>query len=146
MNELSIFGATGFIGSRYCELYPDNMYRIPRSQIASRTNNILYFISTVDNYNIFTCPLIDVETNIVHLIKVLETCKKKSLTFNFISSWFVYGDHDEFVKEDAVCNPKGFYSITKRTAEQILINYCETFDIAYRIIRSEEHTSELQSH
>ena len=33
------------------------------------------------------------------------------------------------------CNPKGFYSITKRAAEQLLISYCETFGIKYRIMR-----------
>ena len=38
-------------------------------------------------------------------------------------------------KEDALCDPKGFYSITKRTAEQLLISYCETFGIKYRILR-----------
>ena len=38
-------------------------------------------------------------------------------------------------QENALCDPKGFYSITKRTAEQLLISYCETFNIKYRIVR-----------
>ena len=51
------------------------------------------------------------------------------------SSWFVYGNTPLPAKEDAYCDPKGFYSITKRAAEQILVSYCETFDINYRILR-----------
>jgi nucleoside-diphosphate-sugar epimerase len=56
-------------------------------------------------------------------------------TFTFVSSWFVYGDVPLPAKEDAHCDPKGFYSITKRTAEQLLISYCETFGINYKIVR-----------
>jgi nucleoside-diphosphate-sugar epimerase len=37
--------------------------------------------------------------------------------------------------ESSICYPRGFYSITKRTAEQLLISYCETFGIRYRILR-----------
>ena len=69
------------------------------------------------------------------LINTLESCKDKNIIFNFISSWFVYGDVELPAKEDSYCNPRGFYSITKRTAEQLLISYCETFNIKYRILR-----------
>ena len=37
--------------------------------------------------------------------------------------------------EESLCNPKGFYSITARCREQLLISYCETFKIKYRILR-----------
>lgn len=37
--------------------------------------------------------------------------------------------------ETALCNPTGFYSITKHTAEKMLISYCETFGLNYRILR-----------
>jgi nucleoside-diphosphate-sugar epimerase len=37
--------------------------------------------------------------------------------------------------EESQCKPNGFYSITKRCAEQLLISYCETFGIKYRILR-----------
>ena len=56
--------------------------------------------------------------------------------FNFVSSWFVYGKTESLpATESSHCNPKGFYSITKRSAEQLLISYCETFGINYRIFR-----------
>ena len=37
--------------------------------------------------------------------------------------------------ENDICNPRGFYSITKYCAEQLLRSYAETFDLKYRIIR-----------
>jgi nucleoside-diphosphate-sugar epimerase len=56
--------------------------------------------------------------------------------FNFISSWSVYGNQKELpVDESAVCDPHGWYIITKRCAEQLLVEYCSTFDLKYRILR-----------
>jgi nucleoside-diphosphate-sugar epimerase len=73
------------------------------------------------------------------LIDVLDTCRKSNLgniTFNYVSSWFVYGKTNELpANENSICNPTGFYSITKRAAEQLLISYCQTFNINYRIFR-----------
>lgn len=130
---VNLFGGTGFVGSNFNNTYScivnDRTDYIPKSE------SILYLISTTDNYNIYTDPYLDIETNLTLLIKVLENCKNKNITFNFASSWFVYGDITGPVHEDSVCNPNGFYSITKRTAEQLLIEYCKTFDIKYRILR-----------
>lgn len=131
---ISVFGSTGFIGSRYCELYP-NVIKIDRTSPVPRSKEVLYLISTVNNYNVFTDPFVDIRTNLIKLMSVLENSKRKDITFNFISSWFVYGDHTTLVSEYDQCEPKGFYAITKRTAEQLLIEYCKTFDIKYRIIR-----------
>jgi nucleoside-diphosphate-sugar epimerase len=66
-----------------------------------------------------------------------------------MSSWFVYGQDSGFsgghpsqigngprgIPETDPCEPKGFYSITKRCAEQLLMSYCETFGLQYRILR-----------
>jgi nucleoside-diphosphate-sugar epimerase len=68
-------------------------------------------------------------------MRVLEQCKELDLTFNFVSSWFVYGETEMPATEESNCYPNGFYSITKRCAEQLLISYCETFGIKYRILR-----------
>lgn len=131
---ISVFGATGFIGSRFCELYPAQTIKIDRNSVNPESNNILYLISTTDNYNVFTNPTLDIETNLIHLMKVLKNCNGSSI-FNFVSSWFVYGNAPLPIKEDNYCNPKGIYAITKRAAEQLLISYCETFKINYRIFR-----------
>jgi nucleoside-diphosphate-sugar epimerase len=133
METVNVLGK-GFVGGRYCELYP-NVIVNERNDYEVKTNNVLYFISTVDNYNVHTDPHLDIDTNLTTLVKTLESCKGKDVTFNFISSWFVYGDVPLPAKEDSYCDPKGFYSITKRAAEQLLVSYCETFNIKYRIIR-----------
>tara|TARA_R110000824_G_scaffold374242_1_gene564741 strand:+ start:806 stop:1597 length:792 start_codon:yes stop_codon:yes gene_type:complete len=115
-----------------------DVYSIDREDNSPIENtDVLYFISTTHNYHVFDDPFLDVNTNLVKLISVLEkfkdTCKGR--TFNFISSWFVYGDTDFPAKEDSVCNPKGFYSITKQAAERIVASYCETFELPYTILR-----------
>tara|TARA_Y100000588_G_C14072868_1_gene846566 strand:+ start:8 stop:856 length:849 start_codon:yes stop_codon:yes gene_type:complete len=136
---ISVYGGTGFIGSRFCTLYKDNVELISRNQKQSNYKNILYLISTTNNYNIFSDPYVDIDTNLKLLIEILEANRNKhgnDFTFNFVSSWFVYGKIEDFpASEDSECNPKGFYSITKRAAEQMLISYCQTYGIKYRILR-----------
>jgi len=138
MNQLSIYGSTGFIGSKYCNLFSDNI-SISRNKDEPETNDILYLISTIHNYNVFDDIKLDVNTNLIKLLDVIKSSHSKygqDFIFNFVSSWFVYGKTDSLpAKEDSVCNPQGFYSITKRTAEQLIISYCETFGIKYRILR-----------
>lgn len=136
-NKISVFGSTGFIGKRFCEMYPSEVVGIPRNQYKTETTNILYLISTVDNYNIHSNLHVDIDTNLSVLMKVLEANKGKDVVINFISSWFVYGQNPElpFNEDTTHCNPTGFYSITKYCAEQMLICFCNTFDIKYRIIR-----------
>lgn len=132
---INVLGGYGFVGSRYCELTSNSIKNAKYDYKVKDNSEVVYFISTVDNYNVHTNPYIDIETNLIALVKTLESCKDKNVTFNFISSWFVYGDVELPAKEDSYCDPKGFYSITKRAAEQLLISYCETFKIKYRIIR-----------
>ena len=133
--KLSIFGSSGFIGSNFSDMFPDNIL-ISREEREPLSNEILYLISTVDNYNIYKDISLDVKTNLTILCEVLNYCKKKDIVFNFISSWFVYGKLDLLpAKENYKCDPRGFYSITKKCAEDLLISFSETFDIKYRIIR-----------
>lgn len=137
LTKTCVYGGMGFIGGVYRKMFPESLLQ-EHDEIEPQSNEILYFISTTDNYNVFTNPLLDILTNEVLLIKVLEAARKKYgnlFTFSFISSWFVYGAVDLPAKEDACCNPKGFYSISKRAAEQYLISYCETYGIHYRILR-----------
>lgn len=133
---ISVFGGTGFIGSRYCQNNNDAIV-IARDSFHPLSDEIIYMISTIDNYNVFDKPLLDIETNLVHLVKVLENCKNnKNTIFNFISSWFVYGKTKDLpAHEESTCNPTGFYSITKYAAEKLIASYCETFGLKYRILR-----------
>lgn len=134
-NLISVFGSTGFIGSRYCYLYPDKIIKINREDRIPKSKNILYFISTVDNYNIHTNITLDVETNLKILCEVLDFCRDTDIVFNFISSWFVYGETQLPAKEEYFCQPTGFYSITKKAAEDLLISFCKTYKVNYRILR-----------
>ena len=130
---VNIFGA-GFVGGTYHKIYPGIVNE--RSNFIPQSNNILYMISTIHNYHIFENTHIDVDTNLSLLINTLDNAKQKfgnDFIFNFVSSWFVYGDTEIPVKETSMCKPKGFYSITKKAAEDLLISYCETFNIKYSI-------------
>ena len=75
--ELSIYGSTGFIGSNFLKLYPDNKI-IKKGCFNPESEDILYFISTVHNYNIFDDITKDVKINLEILCKVLENCKSKT--------------------------------------------------------------------
>ena len=133
--EFSVYGSTGFVGKNFIELFPGNKI-IPREVRKPKSNNILYFISTTDNFNIMSDTSIDVNTNLSVLCEVLNYCRSEDIIFNFISSWFVYGNLDKLpAKEKSNCNPRGFYSITKKCAEDLLISFSETFNCKYRIIR-----------
>lgn len=143
-SKLTIFGGSGFIGSNYVKAYYDaaigNIASVnARDDKEVYSRDVLYFISTVHNYNVITAPHLDIDTNLSLLIDVLENWRKrpdsKYGVFNFLSSWFIYGAQNRTVSEDSYCDPKGFYSITKRCAEQLLISYCNIYGLKYRILR-----------
>ena len=135
MNKISVFGGTGFIGGTFCDMFSDEVIKIPRNDRTPQTDNILYFISTTTNYNVFEDLHVDINTNLNLLMEVLQYCKSENIVFNFISSGFVYGLDVINAKETDLPDPRGFYSITKRTAEQLLISFCQTFGCKYRIFR-----------
>jgi nucleoside-diphosphate-sugar epimerase len=139
--KISVYGGTGFIGSRFCNIYKDDVLQIDRETAEAKSNNILYFISTVDNYNIHKDLTLDINTNLVKLMSILQYIKdnkdERDFIFNFVSSWFVYGQNNEipFNEDTSKCKPTGFYSITKHCAEQLIISFCQTFGVKYRIFR-----------
>ena len=135
MTNISVFGGTGYIGGNFCRMYPHKVSLVPRNQKTFNTNEVLYFISTTTNQNVFKDLHIDIDTNLKIFVDFLSNCKDGDVTINFISSGFVYGNDIIDAKESDCCNPTGFYSITKRCAEQLLISFCETFKIKYRIFR-----------
>ncbi len=131
---ISLYGATGFVGSHFKRMYGECV-EIQREERKPQTKDILYFISTTDNYNVHDNITLDVDTNLRVLCEVLDYCRREDITFNFISSWFVYGKVYLPAKEDAPCHPKGFYSITKKAAEDLIISFAETYGMKYRILR-----------
>lgn len=143
---LTILGGKGFVGGHYVRTFYDAAIGNIRSvnnrfDYAAHSKDILYLISTVDNQSVRTDPHKDIDTNLTLLIKVLENWRQrpdsKDGVFNFISSWFVYGNKGDLinVSENHRCDPYGFYSTTKRCAEQLLENYCNEYGLHYRILR-----------
>ena len=129
---LSIYGGTGVIGSYYIALYGGLL--ISRNQLEPLSDNALYLISTTSNS--YSNPLIHTDTNIDCLMKRMIACRQAGVkTFNFISSWFVYGSTDVIMRESSPCKPKGLYSITKHCAEQLVIDFCSFHGIDWRIMR-----------
>lgn len=138
----SVFGGYGFVGEEFCRQNREEVIRIPKESREPQTPQIINFVSTVDNYNVFDSPTLDIETNLIYPMEVLNSCHTKyGKNFEFIqvSTWFVYGQSPSSAQsplvEDSQCNPTGFYSITARCREQLLISYCETFGIKYKIVR-----------
>jgi UDP-glucose 4-epimerase len=135
---ISVYGGTGFVGSNFIR-YSNNVTDLVLKESPDpKFSRVLYCIGTTDNYNILTQPTLDIDVNLNLLIRNLEILREKfgTFEFNFLSSWFVYGDgHLPPFREDGPCNPKGFYSIAKFSAELFLKSYCETFGIKYRIFR-----------
>ena len=133
---ISVFGGTGFIGSSFVKSYTEDCHIISREDRSPVSDDILYLISTTDNYNVFSNPMKDIDVNLKVLCEVLWKAKdNKNTVFNFISSWFVYGDCELPAKENSHCSPQGMYSITKKCAEDIVKSFCIAHNIKYRIIR-----------
>tara|TARA_R100000951_G_scaffold70287_1_gene59200 strand:+ start:3459 stop:4292 length:834 start_codon:yes stop_codon:yes gene_type:complete len=133
---ISVFGGTGFIGGSFVQQFSDECVVVPRDSRKPLSDDVLYFISTTDNYGVLSNPRRDVDVNLAILCDVLWECKKRgNCTFNFISSWFVYGETELPAREDSQCNPKGFYSITKKCAEDLVKSFCDCHGIPYRILR-----------
>lgn len=111
---------------------------------------IYHCASTVDNYHILTDPLIDIETNLIGTIKLLEACKdlKKKPKIIFLSTFFVYGNEYEKTKkqitEDSPTDPLALYPSTKLCAESIIKLYSKLYDIPYLICRLTNVYSELE--
>jgi nucleoside-diphosphate-sugar epimerase len=132
--DLSVYGASGIIGTYYQGLFP--CLPIEKNQLDPESNEILYLISTTSNQNLKTDTFLDIETNLIVLAQRLNACKEAGIkVFNFVSSWFVYGPHTEHPNEDTLCDPNGFYSATKHCAEKLVKEYCEEFGINWRILR-----------
>ena len=69
------------------------------------------------------------------LLNLLENCKKhKVKRFFYASSSMVYGDFDDYVTEDSVCQPQGQYGIMKLAGEWLVKDY-QKHGIDYTIFR-----------
>jgi nucleoside-diphosphate-sugar epimerase len=78
------------------------------------------------------------------LLNLLELCVKHQVCkFVYVSSSMVYGDFDDQVTEDAVCNPQGQYGIMKLAGEWLVRDYTRRYGMAHTIIRPSAVYGEL---
>lgn len=132
---ISLYGP-GFVGGKFAKMYPEIVDIQRKFDRYPRHKDILYFISTTHNYHVHDEITKDVDTNLKVLCEVLDYCRSENITFNFISSWFVYGKTPYMpAKEDSRCDPTGFYSITKKCAEDLIMSFADTYGMKYRILR-----------
>jgi nucleoside-diphosphate-sugar epimerase len=69
------------------------------------------------------------------LLNLLENCKKHSVNrFFYASSSMVYGDFEDYVTEDSICQPQGQYGIMKLAGEWLVKDY-QKHGINYTIFR-----------
>ncbi len=61
---VNLFGK-GFIGTHYADMY--DCVVNDRNDLTIKTNDILYMISTTDNYNVKNNPYLDIDTNLTTL-------------------------------------------------------------------------------
>lgn len=70
------------------------------------------------------------------LINLLESAKSNKVErFVYISSSMVYGDFEDQVLEDSICNPQGQYGIMKLAGEWLVKDYARRTGMEYVIIR-----------
>ncbi len=166
MKNILITGGLGFIGSNLaikCVQFGYNVTIISKTKtklynIRGFENNInviykdiknidievkdmdyiFHCASTVDNYNIFDNPYIDIDVNVTGTVALLEACRRYNTSVEIIytSTFFVNGNANEFpVTPNTKENPLGVYGATKLCAENILKTYHSVFGIKCKIAR-----------
>jgi len=72
MGMLNVFGGNGFVGSQFCNTTKNGYIKNYRENIGVFSPDVVYFISTVDNYNVHVDPNLDIDTNLTILMRVLN--------------------------------------------------------------------------
>lgn len=81
-------------------------------------------------------PALGARTMMEGLLNLCEASKKHGVSkFVYISSSMVYGDFNDDVTEDAICNPQGQYGIMKLAGEWLVKDYSRKNDFTHVIIR-----------
>jgi nucleoside-diphosphate-sugar epimerase len=89
-------------------------------------------------------PVLASEVMSTGLINLLEAAVAHNIKrFVYISSSMVYGDFENDVSEDAVCNPIGQYGIMKYMGEKLVEDYARRHGFEYVIIRPSAVYGEL---
>ena len=153
-NKILITGGLGFIGSSLAREYINKGYEVTiitktldkitnikdiKDKIEIIVSDIRYLeenlesyeyvihcASTVHNYNILSNPYLDIETNCIGTVKLLELLKtsKKLKKLIYVSTFFVNKGE-----------PKALYGATKLCTEHICKTYNRVYNIPISIVR-----------
>jgi dTDP-glucose 4,6-dehydratase len=83
-------------------------------------------------------PSIFLDTNIYGVLNLLELCKKHKIRFHQVSTDEVYGPVDPYkdnVDENFKYNPSSPYSVSKTSADLLVLSYIRTYNINATISR-----------
>lgn len=108
------------------------------SDEVSNMDVIFHTASTVDNYNIFSDPYLDANTNIIGTLALLEACKSHNpkAKIVYLSTFFVNGNPPSLpATAEMKPNPLGLYGATKLCAEHICNVYRSVYNLNISIAR-----------
>lgn len=113
---------------------------------------IYHCASKPTNYNVLSDPYIDIQTDLVGTVHILELCKnlKKKPLFIYFSTFFVYGHTYDNTKtpinEESKTDPLAIYPATKLCAESIVRLYGKLHQMPYLICRLTNVYGELEDY
>ena len=103
---------------------------------SNNTDAIIHLASFPRQKVVSQNPVWGSEVMSTALVRLLELTKSYKIPkFVYISSSMVYGDFNNDVTEDSVCNPQGQYGIMKYMGEQLVKDYNRRGCFDYSIIR-----------
>ena len=102
----------------------------------TRPNVLIHMASFPRQKVVNSNPQLGADVMMRGLINLLESAKTHGVRrFVYISSSMVYGDFNDQVTEDAICNPQGQYGIMKLAGEWLVKDYARKTGMEYVIIR-----------
>ena len=133
IDKVAIVGENSFIGRSFKKLS-----RHPSAKFVSNLEgyrDVLYCIGGFgDGFGTKSMSNL-LFSNVIEPVKFLEEHKEKRIIFNFLSSYFVYGDSNRPYQESSALNPVSFYGRSKAFSEKNIISFCENYQIPFRIFR-----------
>lgn len=99
---------------------------------------IFHFAGTTHNYHIQDNPYIDIQTNCIGTISLLEACRAANPSVRMVygSTFFVNGNLANLpANTESPCEPLGLYPATRLAGEHFCKIYNRTFDMNTNIVR-----------
>lgn len=116
----------------------DDIDDIEEILIEKKIDIIINFAAESHVDNSINNPSIFLDTNIYGVLNLLELCKKHKIRFHQVSTDEVYGPVDPYkdnVDENFKYNPSSPYSVSKTSADLLVLSYIRTYNINATISR-----------